>query len=161
MRVRRSSAQLAVTPAGKLLAVPMPVAPIVVWVMSVSVVFIHKVGVDEAFSAVLSGVTVRVPVASIDPQPPVKGMVYSKVPLAEGVPLMVITSSAQKALTPAGKPLAVPMPVAPVVVWVMSVSVVLIHKVGVVEAVPVVLSGVTVIIPMASIDPQPPVKGIV
>ncbi len=37
-------------------------------------------------------------------------------PLTDGVPLMVMVLPAQAALTPAGSPVAVPMPVAPVVV---------------------------------------------
>ena len=72
---------------------------------------------------------------------------------------MVITSAAQAALTPAGKPVAVPIPVAPVVACVIFVSAVLIHKVGVLEAAPAVLSGVTVIVPVALTRPQPPVNG--
>ena len=69
-----SSAQLAVTPAGRPLDVPMPVAPVVVCVMSVSRVLIHNVGVEEATSAVLFGLTVMVPVAYIVLQPPVRGI---------------------------------------------------------------------------------------
>ena len=46
-----------------------------------------------------------------------------------GVPLIVIVFAAQEAVTPAGRPVAVPIPVAPVVVWVMVVSEVLIHRV--------------------------------
>ena len=42
------------------------------------------------------------------------------VPVAEGVPLIVIVLFAQLALTPLGNPIGVPMPVAPVVVNVMS-----------------------------------------
>ena len=62
------------------------------------------------------------------------------------MPLMVIVLAAQAAVTPAGKPAAVPMPVAPVVVWVMTgLSAVLIHSVGVEEGEPAVLLGVTVI----------------
>ena len=72
---------------------------------------------------------------------------------------MVITLAAQAALTPAGKPVAAPMPVAPVVVWVMLVSAVLMHNVGVEEAALAVLFGVTVIVPVAFTVPQPPVKG--
>ena len=58
---------------------------------------------------------------------------------------MVITSPAQAALTPAGKPLApgtplLEIPVAMVVVWVMGVNAVLIQRVGVVEGAPAVLS---------------------
>jgi hypothetical protein len=65
------------------------------------------------------------------------------------------------AVTPAGKPVAVPMPAAPVVAIVMLVSAVLIHRVGVLDGVPAVLFGVTVIVPVALTVPQPPVKGIV
>ena len=66
--------------------------------------------------------------------------------------------AAQAALTPAGKPVAAPMPVAPVVVWVMLVSTVLMHSVGVEEAALDVLTS-TVIVPVALTVPQPPVKG--
>ena len=72
---------------------------------------------------------------------------------------MVITSEAQAAETPAGNPVAVPIPVAPVVAWVIFVNAVLIHKVGVLDAAPAVLSGVTVIVPVALTEPQPPVNG--
>ena len=75
------------------------------------------------------------------------------------MPLIVITLAAQAAVTPAGNPVGAPMPVAPVVVCVMLVIRVLIHKVGVDEAAPAVLFGVTVIVPVAFILPQPPVKG--
>ena len=84
-------------------------------------------------------------------------------PDAVGVPLMVITLADHDALTPAGKPFApdtplLLMPVAPVVVRVMLVNSVLIQSVGVEDAVPGVLFGVTVIVPVAFTDPQPPVK---
>jgi len=46
----------------------------------------------------------------------------------------VIVLEAQDAVTPAGSPVAVPIPVAPVVVCVMLVNAVLIHSVGVEEA---------------------------
>ena len=85
------------------------------------------------------------------------------VPEAVGVPLMVITSAAQAALTPAGSPVAVPIPVAPVVACVILVNAVLIHKVGALDAAPAVLAGVlpevTVIVPVAFTAPQPPVNG--
>jgi hypothetical protein len=42
--------------------------------MFVNAVLIHKVGVEEAAVTVLAGVTVIVPVAFSDPQPPVNGM---------------------------------------------------------------------------------------
>ena len=80
-------------------------------------------------------------------------------PLAVGVPLIVIVLLAQAAVTPAGKPVAVPMPVAPVVVWVMFVNAVLIHNVGLELATPAVLAGVTMIVPVAFTLPQPPVNG--
>ena len=43
---------------------------------------------------------------------------------------------AQAAVTPAGNPVAVPIPVAPVVLCVIAVNAVLIHKVGVEDAAP-------------------------
>ena len=74
---------------------------------------------------------------------------------------MVIVFEAHAAVTPVGKPVAVPIPVAPVVVWVMAVKAVLIHKVGLELAAPAVLFAVTVIDPVALTLPQPPVNGIV
>jgi hypothetical protein len=82
------------------------------------------------------------------------------VPAAVGVPLIVIVFVAQFAVTPAGSPVAAPIPVAPVVVCVIGVNAVLIHNVGVDDAVPTVLFGVTVIVPVALIVPHPPVNGI-
>jgi len=153
------AAQLAVTPAGRPVAVPIPVAPVVVCVIAVSGVLIQRVGVADAADAVLSGVTVIVPVASTLLQPPVNGILYINVPLAVGVPLIVIVLAAQLAVTPAGRPVAVPIPVAPVVVCVIAVSGVLIQRIGVADAADAVLSGVTVIVPVALILPQPPVNG--
>ena len=72
---------------------------------------------------------------------------------------MVITFAAHAALTPTGNPVAVPIPVAPVVACVIFVNAVLIHKTGVLEAAPTVLAGVTVIVPVAFTVPQPPVNG--
>ena len=82
------------------------------------------------------------------------------VPEAVGVPLMVIVLEAQAAVTPAGRPVGVPIPVAPVVTCVIAVKAVLMHSVGVEEATPTILSGVTVIVPVAFALPQPPVSGI-
>ena len=82
-------------------------------------------------------------------------------PAAVGVPLIVIVLDAQEAVTPAGRPVAVPMPVAPVVVCVMLVSAVLMQRVGMEEAAPTVLSGVTVMVPEAFTVPHPPVNGMV
>ncbi len=81
------------------------------------------------------------------------------VPLAVGVPLMVIVLLAHAAVTPAGNPVAVPIPVAPVVVCVIFVKAVLIQSVGVLEAAPAVLAAVTVIVPVAFTAPHPPVSG--
>ena len=69
------AAKPAVTPAGNPVGVPIPVAPVVVWVMLVIRVFTHKVGVDEGPLTVLFGVTVMVPVAFTLPHPPVNGIV--------------------------------------------------------------------------------------
>ena len=73
---------------------------------------------------------------------------------------MVIVLGAHAALTPDGKPVAVPIPVAPVVVCVISVKELLIHKVGVLEAAPAVFAADTVIVPVAFTLPEPPVNGI-
>ena len=72
---------------------------------------------------------------------------------------MVIVLDAHAAVTPVGSPVAVPIPVAPVVAWVIAVNAVLIHNVGVLDAAPAVLAGVTVIVPVAFTVPQPPVNG--
>ena len=81
-------------------------------------------------------------------------------PAAVGVPLIVMVLAAQAAVTPAGKPVAVPMPVATAVVCVIAVRAVLMQSVGVEEATPAVLSGVTVIVPVAFTLLHPPVSGI-
>ena len=80
-------------------------------------------------------------------------------PAAVGVPLIVIVFDAQDAVTPAGRPVVVPIPVAPVVACAIAVSAVWMHRVGVEEAAPAVLSGVTVIVPVAETLPHPPVSG--
>ena len=53
-------ANAAVTPDGKPVAVPIPVAPVVAWVILVNAVLIHNVGDEDAAAAVLFGVTVMV-----------------------------------------------------------------------------------------------------
>ena len=83
-----------------------------------------------------------------------------KVPDAVGVPLMVIVFEAQDAVTPAGRPVGVPIPVTPIVVCAMAGSAVLTHTVGVEEAADTVLLSVTVMVPVAFTLPQPPVSGI-
>ncbi len=74
MIVIRFDVQVAVTPVGKLVAVPIPVASVVACVILVNAVLIHNVGVSDGAAAALSGVTVIVPVAFTGSQPPVKGM---------------------------------------------------------------------------------------
>ena len=68
-------AQVAIMPAGKLVAAPIPVAPVVLWVTLVPrTVPMHNDGADEAVPAVLANVTVIIPVAFTLPQPPVNGI---------------------------------------------------------------------------------------
>ena len=74
---------------------------------------------------------------------------------------MVIVLDAQEAVTPTGRPVAVPIPLAFGVVCVIAVRAVLMQRVGVEEAAPTVLSGVTVMVPVAFTLPQPPVSGMV
>ncbi len=75
------------------------------------------------------------------------------------MPLIVIVLLAHAAVNPEGKPVAVPMPVAPVVVCVMFVNAVLIHNVGDELAAPAVLAGVTIMVPVAFTLPHPPLNG--
>ena len=152
----------AVTPAGKPVAVPIPVAPVVICVIAaIKAVLIHNIGVAEGAETVLSTFTVIVPVAFTVPQPPVNGIVYANVPETVGVPLIVMVFAAHEAVTPVGSPVAVPIPVAPVVVCVMAVKTVLIQSVGVDVGNETVLSTFTVIVPVAFTVPHPPVNGIV
>ena len=78
-----------------------------------------------------------------------------------GVPLIVIVLDAQVAVTPAGRPVAVTIPVAAAVVCVIAVSGVLIQRVGVEEAAEAVLASTTVMVPVAFTLPHPPVNGMV
>ena len=57
--------QLAVTPAGKPTAVPIPVAPVVVCVILVKAVFKHKVGAEDAVVTVFSETTLISWLASV------------------------------------------------------------------------------------------------
>ena len=86
------------------------------------------------------------------------------VPETVGVPLIVIVFEAHVATTPAGRPVASPMPVAPVVACVSKVSTSFVHNIGIAEADETVFSatvfdGTTVITPVAAALPQPPVNG--
>ena len=78
-----------------------------------------------------------------------------KLPTAVGVPLIVITLADQEAVTPAGKLVAVPMPVAPVVAIVIFVKTVFTVNVGLDDAVPAVLrvQGVTVVVVVIGGEP--------
>ena len=78
---------------------------------------------------------------------------------------MVIVLLFKEAATPGGRPLApaVPafeIPVARVVVCVMFVKAVFTQSVGELDAAPAVIAAVTVMVPVAFTEPQPPVKGI-
>jgi hypothetical protein len=84
-----------------------------------------------------------------------------KVPAAVGVPEILIVSVAQEAVTPTGRPVGVPIPVALVVVCVITVSGVLMQRVGVEEAAEAVLASTTVMVPVAFTLPHPPVNGMV
>ncbi len=72
-----------------------------------------------------------------------------KIPVAEGVPLIVIVLLAQAAVTPSGSPDAEPIPVAFVVVCVIFVKAVFNVSVGVDDAVPTAQAASTVIVPEA------------
>jgi hypothetical protein len=72
---------------------------------------------------------------------------------------MVIVLLAKDALTPLGKLIGVPIPVAPDVACVIFVMAELMQTVGLEEAAPAVFK-FTVIVPVAFKFPQPPVKGI-
>ena len=78
-----------------------------------------------------------------------------KVPVVVGVPLIVITSADQTAVTPEGKPVAVPIPVAPVVEIMIFVKVVFTKSDGLDDAVPAVLrvQGVTVVVVVIGGEP--------
>ena len=65
MIVIRFDAQVAVTPVGKLVAVPIPVASVVACVILVNAVSIHNVGVLDGAAAALSGVTVTATVVAL------------------------------------------------------------------------------------------------
>src|SRR5438105_13525580 len=97
-------AHTAVTPAGKLVAAPMPVAPVVAIVIFGAIaVFKHTVGLDDGAPAVLTSFTVIVPVAVTLPHPQIGRASCRDIAAAVGVPLMVITLPAQTDVIPAGK----------------------------------------------------------
>jgi hypothetical protein len=67
-------AHTADTPGGRLVAEPIPVAPVLVCVMGVRVVLADSIGVEEAAPTIGASKTVIVPVALALPAPPVNGM---------------------------------------------------------------------------------------
>ena len=69
---------------------------------------------------------------------------------------MVIVLATHKAVTPVGKPVAAPIPVAPVVVWVIGAKTVLMHNGGELDAAVTVLFGFTVTVPVAVDGPHNP-----
>ena len=70
---------------------------------------------------------------------------------------MVIVLDAHAAVTPAGNPVADPIPVAPVVVWVMAVKAVFIFKLGLELAAEAVLSALKIIVALALVTLSHPV----
>ena len=82
------------------------------------------------------------------------------VPEAVGVPLIVIVLAAKDAVTPAGRLVGAPIPVAPVVVIVIFGEIGEFRQTeGLLEGTPAVFAAFTVIVPVAFTVPQPPVSG--
>ncbi len=68
--------------------------------------------------------------------------------------------AAHEAVTPTGKPVGAPIPVAPVVAIVITgLKAVLTQSVGLEDGIPAVLIVVTVMVPVALTVPHPPVSG--
>ncbi len=83
------------------------------------------------------------------------------VPVFAGVPLIVMVFEENDGETPVGRPVAVPIPVALVVEMVIAVNGVLTQRVGLLDGAPAVLTGFTMIVPVAFTVPAPPVNGMV
>ena len=81
------------------------------------------------------------------------------VPVAVGVPLMMIVLLLQVAFNPAGNPLGVPIPVAPPVVMLMLGDKATFTQVVRGEGAAAVLPATTAMVPVAFTVPQPPVSG--
>ncbi len=99
--------------------------------------------------------TVMVPFAIILPQPPDNGISYVYGPDTEGVPLIVMMLLDQLAVTPGGKPIAEPIPVAPVVVCVIAGIDSPKQIDGVELPILTVFSGIIVIVPVTLSKAQP------
>ena len=78
-----------------------------------------------------------------------------------GFPLIVSVLELKEGVSPEGRPLTVPMEVTALVVCVIGVRAVLIHKLGDEEAADTEAKPVTVMVPVAFIEPHPPVRGMV
>ena len=76
---------------------------------------------------------------------------------------MIMESACHTAETPVGRPLTVPIPVAPVVLCLILGKILFMHKVGDSDAVLAVFEAVTIIVPVATGLPAPqgPVNGMV
>ena len=72
---------------------------------------------------------------------------------------MVMILFVSAAVTPAGKPVTVPISVVLEVICVILVNAVLTHIDGVLDAAPAIMFPITVIVPVACTLPQPPVNG--
>jgi hypothetical protein len=84
------------------------------------------------------------------------------VPEPVGVPLIVSVFPENEAETPVGRPMGAPMPVAPVVENVINGEIAAFtQSIGLLDAEETVFKGLTVILPIAFIDPHPPLIGIV
>jgi predicted signal transduction protein with EAL and GGDEF domain len=70
-----SADHLAVTPAGKPVTVPIPVAFVVVCLISVIIELTHKTGDEDAELTVFVGEMIKLPIAFTLPQPPINGIV--------------------------------------------------------------------------------------
>ena len=84
-----------------------------------------------------------------------------KIPVTLGVPFIVNVLAFQETVTPLGRPVGAPIPVAPRVVWVIAGKMVFTHKTGEEEALLTVFNGLTKMVPLAKSVSQPPVSGII
>jgi hypothetical protein len=82
------------------------------------------------------------------------------VPPCVGVPLILTVLAVHNAVTPSGRPVAAPIPIAPVVARTIGVSGVLMQRLTVDSDAATVFVGFTMMVPVADTVPQPPVKGI-
>ncbi len=153
-------AQVAVNPDGRLLGVPIPLAPVVVCVIGVIGLLIQSAEELDAELTVFKLSAVIVPIALIVAQANGTLIVYGNTPGWVTVPLMVIVSASHEVDTPGGSPVEVPVPVAPATTCFIGVIELLTHNLGEDDVI-VIMLFVTVIVPVAFTVPQPPLSGIV